>query len=149
MQGQLQLTCLFEAPVTECSTNGTLNNARHVTDIFLAPSPSSLPSITVTVTSATNPSGDPVPLLDGLLPPTRLRGGSCDNILRSARSTVLMDDTGQVQGVTVAVTLANTTVDLNGIVAVHQSFAVAFRTIGSAVRPLCFSDTQLLCWHIC
>lgn len=137
MQGTSALTCLMVAAVSECSANGTLSNARYVTDTFLAATPTALPGVQVTIGAASTAAGEPVALIDGALPATAQAGAVCTNVLQSVQWTVFMTGDGAVGSVLADVVVTNVTSDAAFGVAVRQAFAVTFRVLGAEVRPMC------------
>ena len=138
LQGAAELSCLQLAPLTQCAANGTLSHSRFLTDVYIAPSPTALPSLKPTVSRAVSDAGTAVTLSAGGAPPaTAARGGGCDNVMRRAAYTVLMSAQGKVEAVYANVTLGSVVADASGVVAAAATFAVSFRTVGTAVRT-CF-----------
>jgi hypothetical protein len=136
LQGQLSLSCLLEAPLAECSASGVLSHSRHLSDVYVAPTPTALPSIAPTITSATISDGTPVPLASGALPATLARGSGCDNMLQSAELTVLTNPQGAIEAVNAAVVLGSAVADSEGAVATRPSFSLVFRDVAASVRAV-------------
>ena len=134
MQGQLALTCLLEAPASECTPNGTLSAARYLEHAYVAPTPGAPPSVTPVVTSVRFASGAPAPMPGGAPPPAELRGGSCDNALQEVAYTVLTSAPGVVESVAADVVVTDAPIGAGDRVSVRRAFSVRFRATGASVR---------------
>jgi Protein of unknown function (DUF1619) len=131
------MRCLRMVPSTECSVSGSLSAQRLLHALYVSPTPSSLPSISPSITTAQYVSGQDAAVSDGELPaPEMAQAGVCENAVISIAYSAIMSQSGRLDELRADVLLGNVSVNTAGLLAVQQGFAVTFRTADAQVHNM-------------